>query len=320
VTLLAVRVAAKRQEAQDICSFELAPADAAVPLPAFAPGAHVDVHVPGGLIRQYSLWNHPSEEGVYRIGVLKEASGRGGSRAMHEAVEEGAVLHIGAPRNHFPLHGTDAPSLLLAGGIGITPILCMAQELAARHAKFELHYCTRSLARTAFVQKLRAAEFAPCVHFHHDDGPDDQRLEIPSLLASQARESHLYVCGPKGFMDAVLTHARATGWSEDRLHYEFFQADPAVLEGDQPFQVKLAKTGRVISISADKTVVQALAEAGIEVSTSCEQGICGTCVTRVIEGIPDHRDSFLMPEEHAANDCFTPCCSRARTTSLVLDL
>ncbi|SEB08711.1 PDR/VanB family oxidoreductase [Variovorax sp. YR216] len=319
MTLLQVRVAARRQEAQDICSFDLVAAGAAA-LPGFSPGAHVDVHVPGGLVRQYSLWNDPTEQGIYRIGVLKEPNGRGGSRAMHEAVEIGTLLQVSAPRNQFALNESAGSSLLLAGGIGITPILCMAQALARRERAFSLHYCTRSRDRAAFLERLYAADLAGSVHLHFDDGPASQRLDIDALLQRQDPATHLYVCGPKGFMDAVLDAAKKSGWPDDRVHYEFFRADPVHLEGDAPFEVRLARSGRIVAIPADRTVTQALAEAGVDVPTSCEQGICGTCVTPVLEGTPDHRDSYLMPDEHAANDCFTPCCSRSRSPLLVLDL
>ncbi|MBO9651128.1 MAG: oxidoreductase [Variovorax sp.] len=319
MTLLQVRVAARRQEAQDICSFDLVAAGAER-LPSFSPGAHIDMQIPGGWTRQYSLWNDPTDEGVYRIGVLREANGRGGSRAMHEAVDTGTVLQISAPRNQFALVESAGPSLLLAGGIGITPILCMAQALAQRKRAFSLHYCSRSRERAAFLERLDAKDLAGSVHLHFDDGPASQRLDVHALLQRQDPSTHLYVCGPKGFMDAVLDAANRFDWADDRVHYEFFRADPIHLEGDAAFEVRLARSGRVVAIPANQTVAGALAAAGIEVPTSCEQGICGTCVTRVLEGTPDHRDSYLMPDERAANDCFTPCCSRSRTPVLVLDL
>ncbi|MDM0028376.1 PDR/VanB family oxidoreductase [Variovorax saccharolyticus] len=320
MALLSVKVTAKREEAVDICSFDLVSADGES-LPAFEPGAHIDVHVPGGLVRQYSLWNDPcGQVGLYRIGVLKDATGRGGSVAMHEKVVPGTVLQIGKPRNQFALVDTPGHSLLFAGGIGITPILCMAQTLASRDARFELHYCTRSASRTAFREQLSASSLSGQVHLHHDDAAPEQRIDIESLLRAQAADCHLYVCGPKGFMDAVLSVARQLDWAQDRLHYEFFAPVSVVGDGDTPFEVKLAASGRVIPVNPMQTVLQALNAAGVELPTSCEQGICGTCVTRVLEGIPDHRDSFLMPEEQAANDCFTPCCSRSRTPLLVLDL
>ena len=316
---LRVKVAARQEEATEIVSFELVPCEGER-LPAFAAGAHIDVHVDEGLVRQYSLCNDPSETHRFLIGVLKEPSSRGGSKAMHETIKVGDVLSISEPRNHFQLEVGARRHLLLAGGIGVTPILCMAECLAAQGADFEMHFCTRSAERTAFKERIAYSRFAGRVQFHHDDGPQEQRFDIGRRLASVQPEEHLYVCGPKGFMDAVLSAARANGWPEAQLHYEFFAADVEHSESDRGFEVELAKSGRVIAVRKDQTALQALMDAGIEVESSCEQGVCGTCATRVIGGIPDHRDLYFTQEEHAANDQFTPCCSRAKSDRLVLDL
>lgn len=314
---LTVRVVRKQVEAEGICSFELADPSGA-PLPAFSAGSHIDVHVPGGITRQYSLCNHPEERHRYVIAVLNDPQSRGGSRAMHEAVEAGSTLQISTPRNHFPIQ-TDAPRhLLLAGGIGITPMLCMAQSLASERHAFAMHYCARSRERAAFVEHLGSAPYADQVAFHFDDEDAAQKLDIQALLAEAGADVHLYVCGPKGFMDAVLETARRLGWSEDRLHYEFFAA--SVEATGDAFEVKLASSGKTVAVPAGQTVAEALAAAGIEVPVSCGQGICGTCLVRVLEGEPDHRDLYLSPEEQARNDQFTPCCSRARSRTLVLDL
>lgn len=316
---LSVRVARKQQEAVDICTFELVAVDHGS-LPAFSAGSHVDVHLPGGLTRQYSLCNDPKESHRYLIGVLRDPASRGGSQAMHDQVAEGQVLQISAPNNHFPLAHEASRHLLLAGGIGVTPILCMAERLANTGADFEMHYCTRSPERTAFHQRIAGADFASKVHFHFDDGAAEQKLDIAALLATPASGVHLYVCGPKGFMDAVLNTAREQGWPEAQLHYEFFAGTVIHSDSDASFEVQLASSGKIVVVPSDKTVVQALTEAGVDVQVSCEQGVCGTCLTRVIAGIPDHKDMYLTPEEQAANDQFTPCCSRSRTPRLVLDL
>ena len=318
-TTLNVRVVRKAVEAEDICSLELAAVDGG-PLPAFSAGSHVDVQLPGGLTRQYSLCNDPAETHRYLLGVLKDAASRGGSRAVHEQVQEGSLLQISPPKNHFALAHDAQRHLLLAGGIGVTPILCMAERLARTGAAFEMHYATRSKARTAFAGRIAASSFADRVHFHFDDGDAAQKLDIAALLAAPRAGRHLYVCGPKGFMDAVLGSARAQGWPQAQIHYEFFGADAAPAAGDGGFEVMLASSGRVIKVAPDRSVVQALAEAGVSVATSCEQGVCGTCLTRVIEGEPDHRDLYLTPQEQAANDQFLPCCSRAKSARLVLDL
>jgi vanillate O-demethylase ferredoxin subunit len=316
---LQVRVARKAVEALDICSFELVAADGR-PLPAFSAGSHVDVQLPNGLTRQYSLCNDPAESHRYLIGVLRDAASRGGSVAMHDAVHEGDTLTISVPKNHFPLAHDAARHLLLAGGIGVTPILCMAERLAVAGAAFEMHYCTRSRARTAFLERIGRSAFAGRVHVHFDDGEAAQKLDLGSLLATPQPGTHLYVCGPRGFMDAVLGGARERGWPESRLHWEFFGADAAPCDADAAFEVMLASSGRVVVVPKDRSVVQALAQAGVEVQTSCEQGVCGTCLTRVLEGTPDHRDLYLTPEEQTAGDQFTPCCSRAKSARLVLDL
>lgn len=316
---LHVRVERKAAEALDICTFELVDASGGA-LPAFSAGSHIDVHLPDGLVRQYSLCNDPCETHRYVIGVLRDAASRGGSRAMHERVQPGQMLQISAPRNHFPLVQGNQRSLLLAGGIGVTPILCMAERLDTLGAEFEFHYCTRSRGRTAFYERIAGAAFAHRVQFHHDDGAPEQKLQLDALLARQPAETHLYVCGPKGFMDAVLDAARARGWPSSHLHYEYFAAEPIRHEADAGFQVKLASSGRVIQVRKEETLIQALAAAGVAVPTSCEQGVCGTCLTRVLDGEPDHRDLYLTPEEQAANDQMLPCCSRSRSALLVLDL
>jgi len=321
---LSVRVARKAVEALGICTFELVATDGSA-LPAFSAGSHVDVHLPGAtagevITRQYSLCNDSKETHRYLIGVLLDPASRGGSKAMHEQVAEGQVLQISAPKNHFGLAHDARRSLLLAGGIGVTPILCMAERLSITGAQFEMHYCTRSRERTAFHNRIASAGFADKVQFHFDDGAAAQKLDIGAILAKPQPGTHLYVCGPKGFMDAVLGAARAQAWPEEQLHYEFFAAEVAKSDSDASFEIKLASSGRVVKVPKDKTVTQALSEAGVEIQTSCEQGVCGTCLTRVIEGVPDHRDMYLTPEEQAANDQFTPCCSRSKTPLLVLDL
>ncbi|WP_416425098.1 PDR/VanB family oxidoreductase [Pseudomonas sp. App30] len=317
--MLEVIVTCKRTEAEGICSFELASADGH-PLPAFSAGSHVDVHVPGGAVRQYSLCNSPAESHHYLIGVLLDPASRGGSKAMHERVEEGTRLVISEPRNLFALaHGAQR-SLLFAGGIGITPILCMATRLAQIGEPFELHYCGRSAERVAFIETIRASAFSGHVHFHFDDGPPEQKLDAAAVLAGFGARDHLYVCGPGGFMEFVLGAARTAGWQEQNLHREYFAAAPTVKADDGSFEVQLASSGRCLQVPADRSVAEVLNEAGIDIPLSCEQGICGTCVTRVLEGTPDHRDMFLTQAEQALNDQFTPCCSRSRSPRLVLDL
>jgi vanillate O-demethylase ferredoxin subunit len=307
-------------ETSDICTLELVAVPGSAPLPGFSAGSHVDVHLPGGLTRQYSLCNDPKENHRYLIGVLRDPASRGGSQVVHELVREGDVLQISTPKNHFPLTHDAKKSLLLGGGIGITPILCMAERLAVMGADFEMHYCTRAPERTAFCQRIASSVFANQVQFHFDNGDAVQKLNLATLLSAPKVGCHLYVCGPKGFMDAVLKTARDIGWPEGQLHYEFFAAEVLKSEADASFDVKLASSGRIIPVAKDQTVTQALSAAGVEIQTACEQGVCGTCLTRVLEGVPDHKDQYLTPEEQAANDQFLPCCSRAKTACLVLDI
>ena len=316
--MIDVVVVSRKNEAQDICSYELARVDDSA-LPGFSAGAHIDVHLPGGLIRQYSLCNHPEERHRYLIGVLKDPDSRGGSQCLHEQINTGDRLRISEPRNLFPLAHQARRSLLFAGGIGITPILCMAERLAHSDADFELHYCARSSERAAFVERIKNSSFADRVFLHFDEQPETA-LNAARVLAQPGENVHLYVCGPGGFMQHVLDSARAQGWQEDSLHREYFAATPTETSNDGSFSVKVGSTGQVFEVPTDKTVVQVLESHGIDIAMSCEQGICGTCLTRVLEGVPDHRDLFLTENEQALNDQFTPCCSRSKSPLLVLDL
>lgn len=313
-----VRVSRRIMEADDIVGLDLVDPNGHA-LPPFAAGAHIDLHLPGGFVRQYSLCNDSSERHRYRIAVLRDAHSRGGSLAVH-ALETGAEVDISDPRNHFPLAHDATDSVLFAGGIGITPILCMAARLANINASFRLHYCTRSPSRTAFLGTIRDGDLGAYTRFHFDDGPAEQKLDMPGSIGVPGQGRHLYVCGPTGFMERVLEVARNLGWPEERLHREYFAATPIESEQDGSFEVQIASTGRVIAVAAQQSVVEALAASGIDIPTSCEQGVCGTCLVRVLEGTPDHRDMYLTAQEHARGDQFTPCCSRARSARLVLDL
>ena len=318
---LSVKVLRKTQEATDITSFELARVDG-LPLPAFSAGSHIDVQIPSGsghVTRQYSLCNDDNESHRYRIAVLRDAASRGGSAGMHDAVQQGDLLTISTPRNHFPLLRAQR-TLLLAGGIGVTPLLSMAQRLAAIEADFELHYCTRSADRTAFREEIAASAYASRVHLHCDDGDATQKLDAAKLLAAPNAGTHVYICGPTGFIDHVVATAAAQGWDKANVHLEYFGAAPQDTAGDGSFEVRIASSGKTYTVAKDQSVVQALLPHGIEILTSCEQGVCGTCITRVLEGECDHRDLYFTDAEKAANDQFTPCCSRAKSAVLVLDL
>ena len=229
------------------------------------------------------------------------------------------MLHISEPKNHFPL--LHAPrTLLFAGGIGVTPLLCMAQRLAAIGADFTLHYCTRSVERCAFHAEISASPFIDQVHFHFDAGPPEQKLDLATLIATPDADTQLYVCGPGGFIDHVVNTAKAAGWPGGQVHLEYFGAAPQDTSGDTGFEIKIASTGKSYAVPLDKTIIEVLRDHGIDILTSCEQGVCGTCITRILDGEPDHRDMYFTDEERAKNDQFTPCCSRAKSKTLVLDL
>jgi vanillate O-demethylase ferredoxin subunit len=320
--LLEVRIGRKAPAALDIVELDLLPVNGGA-LPPFDAGAHIDVELRPGLVRQYSLCNDPQETHRYQIGVLRDPHSRGGSAAVHDELAEGQVIRIGAPRNRFALVPAQR-SLLFAGGIGITPILCMAERLARDGTAFEMHYCTRSVEHTAFAARIAAAPYADHVALHHDDGPAEQRLDLQRVLPAPHAETHLYVCGPRGFIDWVCDAARRAGWAEAQIHLEHFAgADaPRAQDGaqDSAFDVRLARSGRTIPVPPGRSVAAALHAHGVELPVSCEQGVCGTCLTRVLDGEPDHRDSYLTAEERCRNDQFLPCCSRSRSACLVLDL
>jgi len=318
MTQIAVKVARRRQEALDIASFELVKPDGSA-LPGFSAGSHIDVQLPGGLTRQYSLCNDAADPHRYRIAVLRDANSRGGSAALHDRVREGDTLAISEPRNHFPLVHAKR-TLLFAGGIGVTPLLCMAQRLATTGADFTLHYCTRSLERTAFGDEIAASPYAGRVHFHIDDGDAAQQLDLDAVLGQPDPGTHIYVCGPSGFIAWIVQAAERFAWNKDQVHLEYFGAAPQETKGDRAFQVRLASSGASYEVPAGQTVVQALQAHGVEILTSCEQGVCGTCLTRVLQGECEHRDLYLTDEEKARHDQFTPCCSRAKGPLLVLDL
>jgi len=314
-----VRVAKKTLEATDICSFDLAD-PAGGRLPAFTAGSHIDVHVGDALVRQYSICNKPGDLSCYRIAVKNEPQSRGGSRSMHERVREGDSLTISAPRNNFVLKEDADHTVLIAGGIGITPLLSMALHLDAVGRSFELQYFSRSIAHTAFHQLLSRRGLAEKVGFHYAVEPEAVRSYLRKHLWHHQDGAHLYLCGPRPFMDLVEQTAAVT-WPPESVHLEYFTADPAAMAGPrETFTVRLARSGGDYLIPPDKTIVQALAERGVHVETSCEQGVCGTCLTGVLEGIPDHRDVFLTDEERSIGDKFLPCVSRAQSDVIVVDL
>jgi ferredoxin-NADP reductase len=285
-------------------------------LPRFAAGAHIDLRF-GDLVRQYSLCNDPAERRRYCIAVLREDTSRGGSRRLHDTVRVGDLVEVSMPRNNFPLESAVERHLLIAGGIGIAPIMSMIAELQRRRADFQLHYCTRSAARTAFRDDLALIAADGRVHFHYDGGDPARGLDIRAVLRDPPQGTHLYYCGPAGLMAAA---AEATkGWPAGTVHCEYFTAPPAasVVE-DKPFRVRLAKRGVEYEIPVGQTIVGVLRRHGIAVPTSCELGYCGACVTRYLAGEPDHRDQVLR--EYGRGRFVLICCARSKTPVLHLDI
>lgn len=314
-----VKVAAVRHEAPGISTFELMPIQGAT-LPPFSPGAHIDVMIADGVTRQYSLCNGPNETDRYIIAVKREAQSRGGSQTLHERVRERDLLLISPPRNNFPLAPAAKRHVLVAAGIGITPILCMARHLQAAGSEWTMHYVSRSPEETPFLEELKQRVFAGRVVFHMGLDRQHRNEMLHHVLRPYTRGDHLYVCGPRGFMTTVLEIAGQT-WPKDALHVEHFGADPRAASGPQSaFEVELAHSGRIVTVPACLSVAQALAIQGVPVSVSCEQGVCGNCVTEVLAGIPDHRDSFLSDAERKSGRKMALCVSRAKSERLVLAL
>jgi vanillate O-demethylase ferredoxin subunit len=317
---LTVRVARIARQTPEILSFELAHPQGR-PLPPYAPGAHIDVRMPGGFSRQYSLAR--AAEGApdrYLIGVKREPASRGGSASMHERLREGDLLPISTPRNHFPLQAGAARHLLLAAGIGMTPLLAMAQSLARQGAAFILCVFARSREHLPFADALRDPLLAPHLRLHLDDGEPGERIDLAALLAQREPSAHLYMCGPAGFMAAVRRAAGQGRWPEDAVHAEYFAApaDEAAPAG-QPFALRLARRGIVVPVAADQTAVDALHDVGIDIPVSCEQGLCGTCVVACDGHTAEHRDHCLTTAERHHQVAL--CCSRANAGGeLVIDL
>jgi ferredoxin-NADP reductase len=305
-------------EAEGIASFELRNPDGG-PLPPFTAGSHIDVHIPPDFVRQYSLCNDPAERHRYVIAALREEKGRGGSRALHDGTRVGDTLTIGGPRNHFALSSTAERHLLVAGGIGVTPMMAMLAQLEATGAAYKLYYCTRSLDKTAFADRLDPLVGAGKVVLHHDGGDASRSLDLARLLETYHPGTHLYYCGPAGFMEAA--RRASAHWPSDAVHCEYFtppaEATPPAT-ANRPFKVKLARSGLTLDVPADRTIVDVLRANDVFIETSCENGICGTCLTRYVDGEPEHRDVVLDASDR--NEFVLVCCARSKTPVLTLDL
>jgi ferredoxin-NADP reductase len=311
-------------ETGDIRSFRLVSPDRAA-LPLYEPGAHIDVTGPTGVMRQYSLCGPLDDVHGYTIAVKKEVASRGGSLALHDAVQVGSTLEVGVPRNLFALDASATEHVLLGAGIGVTPLLSMAYRLLARGETFTLHYFVRAREHAAFADLLDTPPFSGKVRFHYGVPPADMAHYLQACLDAAPSQAHVYTCGPAPFMDAVVACA-ARNRPEEFIHLEHFAAAPAPIAadgespGDGAFEVRLASSGKVLQIPIGIPIVDVLSQHGINIDTSCREGICGTCVVPLLEGEPDHRDNCLSKKEKAANDQICTCVSRARSGLLVLDL
>lgn len=317
-------------QAKDINSYEVVD-PVGSDLPPFSPGSHIDLHFRDRRVRQYSLCGDPSDRKRYLFAVQRERNGRGGSQAIFEKVTVGRRLTISAPRNHFPVETRARRHVLLAGGIGITPLLAMARSFARSGASFSLWYCVRSAERIAFQSELHQLQGSGEVHIHCDDESTSPKLDVHALLRPAPFGTHLYYCGPPGFMKAVAN--ASAHWPRDAVHCEHFNQSAtspahAKLEDrtdiladttiDVGFSVRLSRSDRSFNVPPDKSIVQVLREHDIEVPTSCESGLCGTCKTRYLSGTPIHRDYILDDEQK--KEFIMLCCSGASSKELVLDM
>ncbi|WP_431017137.1 PDR/VanB family oxidoreductase [Bradyrhizobium pachyrhizi] len=301
-------------EAERIHSYELI-ARTGSELAPFTAGSHIDLHLPNGMIRSYSLVNDQCERHRYVIAVNKDAESRGGSSFVHDAVRVGDIIAISGPRNNFALQEEAEHSVLIAGGIGITPLLSMIRRLEALGCRWDLFYAARTRAAAAFLDEL--GTYRSRVHVDFDDERSGRVFDLPAIVRNAPAHAHLYCCGPLPMLEAF--EAATVDRLADRVHVEYFKArETPATEGG--FDVKLARSNRTIAVEAGKTILDALLDAGIAANYACTEGVCGTCETRVLEGIPDHRDQFLSEEEQAANKSVMICCSGAKSRTLVLDL
>lgn len=314
--LLRAKVAGRERVATEIVAFTLEPATG-VSFPVASAGAHIDIHIAPGLVRQYSLTG-PLDDGLYHIAVLLDPDSRGGSRALHDRFPPGADMLIGHPRNNFPLCDGPGTSLLFAGGVGLTPLLAMAWKLYRENRSFVLHVSVRSRVKLAFAKELASAPFAERVHVHVDGETDGRSPDLAREIRSAGPDAQVYICGPRGFMEYVKSCVLKQGFPENRVHIEHFGAE-IDLHGD-PFEVFAARSKLNLQVGPDETILAALQRVGLSVTTSCQNGVCGTCLTPVLQGVPDHRDMVQTDAEKADNGRIAVCCSRSRSRRLVLDL
>lgn len=312
MSAIPMRVTKRRALTDSIAEFTLEPTDGQT-LDPFTPGAHVTVRTPSGAMRRYSLVSDGAAPEAYTIAVKREEGSRGGSSSMHAAAEEGTELEVEPPENDFPL--SDAPEyLLIAGGIGVTPIYAMANELERQNKRFRIIYCTRSAGETAYLDEM-VQKFGDRLTIHHDDGDPEKIYDFWDHF-EEPQKMHVFCCGPKPLMEEI--EAISGHWPEGRVHFEDFKPVEVVRADDEAFEVELQQAGRIVEVPADRSILEALRDAGLPTVSSCESGTCGTCKTRLVSGEADHRDMVLMEEEKS--DHIMICVSRSKGGKLVLDL
>lgn len=315
---LLVKVAGKRKVAESVWELILEDPEGK-DLPVWEAGAHIDVVLDKGLIRQYSLAGNPADRSRYQLAVLLEPESRGGSTRICQQVEEGEELVISLPRNHFQLNLDADYYLLVAGGIGVTPLLAMAHQLHAAGKAFRLYYRSRSLNWAAYATELDAQPWSDAVGYYFSDEGGRESFQIEQMLGAAPANTQLYVCGPNSFIE-MIEQAAIPVLGEEAVHSEKFYPEEHDTSGDKPFELVCQKSGLTVEIPADQTIVEVLDANGIDVPVSCTEGICGSCISKVIEGEVEHRDEVLTKADREKRHLFTPCCSRAKGDRLVVDL
>ena len=308
-------------EAQDVLGLELkAPSGQA--LPPFVAGAHIDVHLPNGLCRQYSIANAPSERHRYVLGVGLRPASRGGSAFIHRQLQVGQRLKVGPPRSLFGLSEGADQHLFVAGGIGITPILSMVAACQARAQPWRLLYCVRSRAKAAYAWPL-AQIGSKHIVLHVDEETGGQPPDLSEFLGAPAPGVHVYCCGPSGLMNAVENRARQAGYGQEQIHFERFSADgaqPGSTQSQQAFTAVLHRSGLRVPVAHDMSLLDALEQHGVSIPYACREGLCRSCEVGIVSGQADHRDHVLSEHERVTQRCVLPCVSRSLGPELVLDL
>lgn len=315
-------VSAIRINGDDNLDIELMDPDGA-DLPAFTAGAHIDIRTPAGQLRQYSLCGPADDRRSYRICVRRDEASRGGSRSLHNDLRVRTKIEITAPRNLFNMPEAKR-YILFSAGIGITPIIAMARALSTARADFELHHFERSRSRVAFLDELTTGPLNAATTLHLGEQGASFRETVPSCLTTSDPDAVVIACGPNGFLDLLSLRLADAGWPPDQFHSERFRPEagkPADAAGEMnAFEIQLASSGQSFTVGSEDTIANVLLANGITIDLSCEQGMCGACLTRVLEGQPDDRDIVLSAAEQAAGDQMTICCSRSRSPVLVLDI